>query len=491
MSAGEWLIAGLGCFVAYPLALLVLAGPLLFTRPFWADETLSWLIASDPDFSHSMAALAGGVDTNAPLLHWIYRVAGNAFGHSPATYRIVSMLAMSLSLLGVYATLRRFTARLPSVAGGLALISLPIILTHTTEARFYGFFLAAAVWTCHMVDRRCDTTSVRSAVSVGIASVFLCSIHYFGILVLGGIVLFALSRGWRAGFVRAVDSVWPTILGAATTACLLPLLASQREALADVGGTWVPDRFLQNLTTSAVMLMPLSSALVVASIIAAALVWRRNEGVTNWPSISTCLWSLTLLPLVLLCVDRLVQPVLVPRYLIPATAAVPLLISACVCILSFRLQVAVLAALGILLAGGAIDMRLKMARPGTGTGMGILAEVPADEELIVVDWRGHLLPIWAARPGQRDRIVFVDDPRITHPDLDQSIPFEREMVRIMNHFYGFPRTIDVDELSRLDRFRLVTEFAESAEARLGRATVVERSAMSLLVDRRPDPVRPR
>ncbi len=240
MSACEWLLAAITCVILYPAALLILSGPRLFTRPFWADETLSWLIASDADFSHAMAALAGGVDTNAPILHWIYRCAGNAFGHSPLTYRVVSAVAMSLGVLGVYDSLRRFALKLPSVAGTLAMVALPIVLSHTTEVRFYGYFLTAAVWTCYFVDRRFDRPTVANAMAVGASSIALCGTHYFGSLVVGCIAMFALCRARSSGICRAIDSVWPTALGAATTLCLLPLLVTQRQALAGAGGTWVP-----------------------------------------------------------------------------------------------------------------------------------------------------------------------------------------------------------------------------------------------------------
>jgi hypothetical protein len=485
MAAREWLLATICCLVLYPLSLLVLSGPRLFDRPFWADEVLSWLIASDQDFSHAMAALAGGVDTNAPILHWIFHLAGNMFGHTPLTYRLVSTLAMSLGLLGIYASLRRYADRLPSFGGTFVLLTMPIILAHTTEARFYGLFLAAAVWTCFFIDRRAQQPTVWNAVAVGIASILLCGIHYFGILALGCITVFAMARSLTRGLFRVADIAWPTAAGAAMTLCLLPLLKTQRQALAGAGSTWVPDHFLQNLTTSVSMLLPTGPAMVIGMLIVFALVSVRSGRRAELSIPTASLAGLALLVPVLIAFDRIAQPVLVPRYLIPSLAAIAIVVCGCLSAMPTRLRAASIVGLLALFVTGSINKRIKMANPDPRTGMGILAQVPNDETDIVVDWRGHLLPIWADRPLQRNHIVFLDDRRITHPDLDQSIPFEREMVRIMNRFYGFPRTITVAELARMDRFRLVTEFPETAEDRLGRVKVLERSPMSLLVERQP------
>lgn len=482
MSVREWLLAAACCLVLYPFALLVLSGPTLFDRPFWADEVLSWLIASDPDFWHGMAALAGGVDTNAPILHWIYHVVGNVFGHSPLTYRLTSTVAMSVGLLGIYASLRRTAFPLPSFGGTLAMLSLPIILAHTTEARFYGFFLATSAWMCFFVDCRSDRPRLWNAAAVGIASILLCGIHYFGILALGCVVLFAMVRALPRGLFRVADIAWPAMCGVVMTLCLLPLLLTQREALSGAGGTWVPDHFLQNLITTLSILLPAGTAMVLAGLILATLISLKSvRGDLVLPSSS--LFALLGLPALLILFDRVVQPVLVPRYLLPSLLVVAVLMCACLSLMSLRLRIASVLVLATLFVSGSVHMRTKIAQPDPRTGMGILAQVPSDQVETVVDWRGHLLPIWADRPEQRNQIVFLDDPRIAHPDLNQSIPFEREMVRIMNRFYGFPRTITVAELAKLDRFRFVTEFPETADERLGRVRVIERSPLSLLVER--------
>ena len=481
MSPREWLCATFLCLIAYPLSLLMLCGPRLFDMPFWADETLSWLISSDADFSHGMAALAGGVDTNAPVLHLFYRVIGNAFGHTPRTYRIASCVVMSLGLLGVYATLRRFVCRLPAFVATLSMIALPIILIHTTEARFYALFLSSSIWTCYFIDRRADRPSIGNAAGLAILSILLCGSHYFGILIIGCIGLFVVGRGLRSRLADAMETLWPMIAGLAMTATLLPLLRTQREALAGADGTWVPDHFMQNLATTIYVLLPMGTLVVTLALVFIARSFRKSRNARTFAFAPTSLLSLLIFPVVMIVVDRVIQPVLVPRYLIPSLAGLAVVIASCVVLIPAWTRLATIAALMFFFTSTALRYRNRIANPQPQTGMGILAQVPHDGLPIVVDWRGHLLAIWADRPDQRDRIYFVDDHRITHPDLDQSIPFEREMVRIMNRYYGFPKTISTEKLRDMGRFRLVTEFPESVADRFTEFSIKQQHPLSWIV----------
>ena len=129
--------------VIAPLAAFAIAGAYYFDRPFWSDEVLSWLIATDPSFDHGLAALAGGVDTNAPLLHLLFRALGQTLGSSPVVFRLAALVAMAATLAGLYLTLRRSVKAAAAAFGCLCFAALPIIIAHTTEARFYAFELAA------------------------------------------------------------------------------------------------------------------------------------------------------------------------------------------------------------------------------------------------------------------------------------------------------------------------------------------------------------
>lgn len=460
----QWLV-GLLAFVAVPAITLAACGGGLLDRPFWADETLSWLISADGDLSHANAALAGGIDTNAPLIHWFYRLVGDAFGHTPVVYRSASMAFLSIALAGLYFVLRQTVTVGPAIVGCIAFWSLPIVIAHQTETRFYGPLVAAAIWTCHFVGRRRERTTLPDTVGLAVGSVALCASHYFGVVALLAIAAVEVTRAPR----RAVEQLFPIACGFVTTLCLWPLLASQRAVLADVGGTWLPDDFWTNLQTTAHVLMPGSARLAVVGLLVAAIILAGRRRVIDSlrAAMHSPLAALALFGVAMLAFDRLVQPVLVPRYFMPVLPAVALLVAAMVAALPRRAGTAAGFVMVALLAMQFAHVRGHLADPQPRTALAVVRSVerlPADVP-ILIDWRGHLLPIHAARPDLRSRLAFVDDPRATHPDLARAIPFERRMVEVMQRFYGFPRVVSVDDVRAADRFVLVTEFPEQLDER--------------------------
>src|SRR5437660_1448740 len=56
------------------LGQVALAGALsLFSRHFWSDELYTVTLVGDPDFGHSLQALAGGVETHPPTYYLFLR----------------------------------------------------------------------------------------------------------------------------------------------------------------------------------------------------------------------------------------------------------------------------------------------------------------------------------------------------------------------------------------------------------------------------------
>jgi Dolichyl-phosphate-mannose-protein mannosyltransferase len=449
-----------------PTSLLILTGPALFGRPFWSDEILSWLIASDPDFGHGLAALAGGVDTNAPLLHLLYRGVGTVLGHTPGVYRATSALLMSLTLVGLYLTLRKTFAPRSAIAGCAAFCTLPIVIHHATEARFYALQLLGIVWAAHGLISRTQRPNVANAVQVAIASMIACGAHYFGVIAVACMVGAAfISR--TSTLLNTLKTTYPTLAGVAVTACCLPLLASQRAAMADVGGTWVPDFFWLNLRTVAAMVLPTAWACGAALIVLAAILKSGKRGVAD--SVRRHVSPLTALfvyGLVLLVFDRIVQPVLVPRYFVAMTPALAWLVAVLVDRASTTL--ATVATAACLALGGSELLRLRHAieHPAPHSALAILLSVrDMQDETIVSDWLGHALPIWVNRPELRDRLFYLPDTRLHDPFMAQAIPYERQMARCVQQFYGMPGGTTLGQVRQMSRLVLVSEFPESVETR--------------------------
>ena len=472
--------------VIAPLAAFAIAGPYYFNRPFWSDEVLGWLIAADPSFDHGMAALAGGVDTNAPLVHVLFRVLGQTFGTTPIVYRLASLVAMATTIAGLYLTLRRSVKASAAAFGCLCFAALPIVISHTTEARFYAFELAAAVWTNLLIARRGDSlragpSAVRSpgntsgrgrpgsylscsAGCIALSSIALCGVHYFGVIALACIV-FADRFSHRPTTREWLDRVWPSAAGFAMTACLLPLVIAQRTAMRDAGGTWVPDTFVTNSRVLIDMLLPpaATSIAVVSMTLSVALVGRAALLETLRPH-RAILMAACAYVVVLFAFDRLVQPVLIPRYFIVALPAVAAVAAAMASRWPTNVTRAAIALIAVCLCGQWWNIRTRSDAPDGRAAAGLLASVAAidDQTPIISDWLGHAIAIIKARPAN---VSYFADKRLHEAGFDSAIRYEREMAACVQRFYGLPGETNLSRMNRLDRFVLLTEFPETIHER--------------------------
>jgi uncharacterized membrane protein len=446
-----------------PLAAFVIAGPYYFDRPFWSDEVLSWLIASDPNFDHGMAALAGGVDTNAPLVHLLFRVLSLVFGTAPIVYRLASLAAMAATIVGLYLTLRRRVASAAASFGCLCFAALPIVISHATEARFYAFELAAAVWTNLLVARRGDRSTLTSTVVLALTSIALCGIHYFGVIALVCIVLADLF-GQQSTFRAWPERVWPTVAGLAMTACLLPLVIAQRTAMRDVGGTWVPDTFVKNLHATVDMLFPPGATAIASAFAALTIVLvGRASIIAAIREHRAIFGAATGYVIVMLAFDRLVQPVLVPRYFIVVLPALAAMAAAFASRWPISITRAAIAAVAICLCAQWWQIRGRSQAPDGRVAAGLLASVATvdDRTPIVSDWLAHAIPIIQARPTLGANVSYVADKRLHEAGNESAIRYQREMAACVQRFYGLPNETSLSRMNRLDRFVLLTEFPES------------------------------
>jgi uncharacterized membrane protein len=442
---------------------VTIATPTALTRPFWLDETLTFLIASDPSVEHALAALSAGVDTNPPGLHLLMRLAGDAFGHSPLVYRLVALASTGLALAGLFVLVARSHSAAAARVSILALLCLPIVIDYSIDARFYGPMLALTTWTCVAIERRRGRRSVGSTICVALLSTGLCLIHYFGAMVLLSIVSAQVFIAWRRAAWREIDAVWPTLAGFVASACCVPLLTGQRAALATAGGTWMEDDLLSRLLIVREHLLPFGFVLIVVL----AMVWSmlKRRALTNRPAFglpASLLGLLAFIPIMLL-VEFTVQPVLAPRYLLPAVLPLAALAGVMVAGLASTMRVAVAFVMVCLFASNAFSVRQRLVDPDPRSAVA-MAQVRVGPGPVIVDWRGYALPMTLSRPDA-DQVRLLDDPSLRCPALDRSIVFERKMAEINRLFYAVPGAASVDQVNRLDAFTLVTEFPEQVSSR--------------------------
>jgi hypothetical protein len=466
------------------LLMMALAGPRWWDRAFWLDECLTLLVASDPSLDHGLASLAGGVDTNPPVTHLLLNIVGSAFGHTPLVYRATMtgcFLLAGWCLLAVVA--RRSAASQPYLAspGFLALaafVSMPLVLHHAADARFYAPMLALCATIAMLLDRREHHTHVWSAATLALLSALLVATHYFGILALMclGAGAFVCSRERLSA--RIAQSL-PLLAGVITLVCLRPLLSAQQAALASAGGTWMSVGLAERLSIGLQQLFPL---LPTVPIVAAVLVCKQPTRLIMHRI--GPLAGLLAMPALVLLLDQIIQPVFVARYLIATLLPVAAIAGVAIALLSPRLRLTVVA---LLIASFTVTLLQKRSALTTQldprSTRALLQVIDVHPALPVFsDWRGYALPLTLARP-QRDVRFLSLVPAFADPSLHGSIPFEALMADINARFYGVPRIGTARDAATVDTFLFITEFPDSVGSAFPARRVTQISPVAFLIER--------
>jgi hypothetical protein len=299
----------------------------LLQRNFWLDEIYTLTLVSDPDWTHSLRALAGGVETHPPMLYVVLRLFTGLLGEcDEVALRSFALLSVFLSLLGIFVMLRRAYAPAVAFTAVLALWGHGLVVHHAFEARFYGPWLAAIVWFAYLLARARTAERARwLTTALALCSILVCTIHYFGIISL------VLVTGFDLLFQRTPQRLrWSTLLAvAAGPVCLtawIPVLLEQRSAF--TVPTWVAPPTLSTITQIGTwLLLPASlSAVLLAAWLSKlfrSVVPPRGDaaGPPEGAAFLSGLTGLLLLPVVLLVISFTILPVFVDRYAFPAVAA--------------------------------------------------------------------------------------------------------------------------------------------------------------------------
>ena|GEM_PF-3965640 len=466
-SAREAVLVWIGALFVAVIAPVLLAGPGLLERAFWLDEVLTYWIASDPSLDHSMKALAGGVDTNPPALHLTLRVVGEAFGHTPAVYRLAMMISFGAALAGVFWFARRHVDRLSAAIAACLLIAPANVLWFSFDARFYAPMLACCVWIANLIVSLRERASIWRIVVLALLSAYLCTLHYFGLVALFVMVVGEMLT--RFGSMRErLMRCTPTIVGPLALLACFPILLSQRTAMDSAGGTHLSRDTLNALAAAFAELWP---PMIFIPIVALMLLALRKSR-TRFSEIlrdASPLSGLLLYPLVIVAFDLLIQPAILARYLAPIVLATCAIVPLALATLSPRLRLCAVSALALIPTIGLINVRKSVDNPSALSAPGIVRNAALDRTgPLIADWRGIGVPIWIARPELRDHLFLLDDPQLAgfykdDAHLSAAIPFERHMIDINRDFYSVPPMISRDELVRFDRFTLVTHLSTLEE----------------------------
>jgi hypothetical protein len=312
----------LGALVVLLGAQLIFSGALyLFQRHFWLDEIYTYAIVTDPDYGHSLRALAGGVETHPPSFYLLMRAFTSVAGTSESAFRCFALLSVLAALLGIYVILRQAFSPFASLVAVFLVWCHPLVLSHAFDARFYGPWLAATVWFAYFLARARSADWGRlNTVLLAASSVLVCTIHYFGIITLAIIICFELWFHRRPG--ERHRGMLAAAAGPISLLACVPLLLAQRSSF--TVPTWLVNNWPLLLLFLISTLYPLLLAL--AAIWLYQLFRAREAGFRPGadPPAATALAGLSglcLLPAALILLSYSAQPVMHPRYALPTVAS--------------------------------------------------------------------------------------------------------------------------------------------------------------------------
>ena len=453
----EPLVAALAivCFLAVEIWLC--GGGILFTRPLWLDEIHTLLVAGRQDMRTSMRGLAAGTDFNPPTLYLLYRaVAQLSGGLSESVLRLVGVASVVGAICVVYWVLRDQFDRWAAGVGALAVWAQSIVVAEAFDARFYGPWLLGAAALSLAVQVRIGRPTWINAVGLATASVFLCTIHYFGVFSWLSGVSVALWFG-RATVMRTVVRLIPGLAGPVALALCAPFYVGQRAALSTA--TWIPD-----LSVGSVLFL-VGLALLTPPVAVAAIGWAATRILQRGsktasargpgPSLTlgpALLVGQALVPVALAVFSLVVQPAMQPRYSIAAAlVAAPIVALAYTRSLPlFRL----ITLAAILVSGGAqVSDARRTARSRAAVvhdDLEQVARIAARDTSVVVRRRHSLYPLVIERPALASHLVLLDGTSVAPNDRFEAV--ERDVARVHRRQYGFPRTVSRTDLDSASTF---------------------------------------
>ena len=318
-AKGELPVAAAAFALLILLRLALTGGFAMFGRDLWQDEVYTNLLAADPSLAHSMIALLHGSDTQGPTFYLCCRFFGKLLGGvSPVTLRLMACLSVWSAVVGVYAVLRLAVDRISAIFGALIFRCHPAVMTAAFDAQAYGPQLAAAVWLCWALATP-NRSWIRTTM-LGVCSVLLCSLHYFGLAAWFAAVAgyWMIHRKDRA--LRLPD--WCALMaGPLALAACLPFVHGHYLALGNT--TWI-SRPLAGLGAFITGIAPpsLVATPVIYFLVAGVLHKLKPKSPSDSIAPLSALAALGMVPLAIIAFSLVGQPALMPRY---AIAGVPAL----------------------------------------------------------------------------------------------------------------------------------------------------------------------
>jgi tetratricopeptide (TPR) repeat protein len=294
---------------------------------------------------------------------------------------------------------------------------------------------------------------------LAVSSVFVCTIHYFGIFTLFFIA--AGSAVWISRTTRNYRRLIPVIAGPIALAACTPFYLGQTKALSVP--TWISPLSPHQIRELLEAYVFTPTILATIGVFVLSLAWRVRRSDRQRLSYEALLPLLALLcmPLLLVVISAFVQPSMQLRYVLPAILAwTPL-----VALVADRLSSFGKTAFLCLLFFFSVNQLSAYADQLAGFHSHISSEKTTisaflDSGFVLMDpSRASLYPLAeaTARPSQLVIPDFTDSVARARKFSDRMI-IDRDVSRVHNRLYGFPLLESIDEIHSKDLYVFLPVF---------------------------------
>jgi hypothetical protein len=429
------------------------SGVLLHQVP-WLDEVHTGILVQEPDAEKFHSAVSVQcVDANFPVYYQALRLLHIT---SLPAIRAVSLAGTIAMLLGIYVLLRPSFRICEAAVGVLTVWSIPLIVYHSLQARFYIPWSASIIWFA-VAMRWTNTAQVKwlPAIAVAVTSILACTLHLLGLPAVGLIVLAQILAD-RGPLKTRVLRALPALAGAIAVCFFIPLIIEQKHSIAIK--TWLVGNPIRLLYSTFTGIFPgVASSVLMLALLATAWLRRRDDQRPRdiWLKPLVGMSALAFYPLVLFAVTIVFQPVLLPRYALVTSAVFAA--AAAFAASRFRKSIAVIVCAALIFESSAeLSRRVREAQWNASQFDSIVSPIRAEPDVpALFESRHQLFPVvWVAR-DLVDRCAYVDfDPGPNQ--LDPVVEgFERDLAKKFERVFGWPHVMSWGRVMTLRRFILV------------------------------------
>jgi hypothetical protein len=428
-----------------------------FTRPFWLDEFHTLAVVKEERADQLLLKLSRGGDLNPPGLHLVLWLISKVTSLSDEL--LLRSFSCAVGLGGLIATYFLLRIRFPWRVSWVAVLGMwsssPQLIQQMFEGRTYSFWFATVAILCLLLGLR--ATGIWQVVCVAAVAAMMCSIHYFGIITIGLIIVSQFCCNLR-------DTRQRWLIGAAlasgviTLIAWLPVYFRQRAAIPVP--TWIPPptlgacgAFIEEFSLSYAMTLPILAYALQVLLGRSSGDAPLEDGLEFKIYAGAC--GLILLPVAIAVFSYVIQPAQMTRYAVPAAMAYAPLIA----LISRRLNRAVLEGMAVLffivgLRGALVVYEI---RPDFHDATSIINASSVDRPLIV-HWRVVAYPLFRYTGTDPDivRVSYL----FRGNKLSRFDEWEHTIARRMAELFDLPKTIELDELALLSEFYLLVEEGE-------------------------------